>query len=182
MRFFNFLHKIFERDGLGDKTRLEPPEKVSIRTENDKGIVLEIDELNEEKSNNVPIDKASKEPDKEYIKANFGDLFAIPDNEWKNAFAQNKRDLGGFHPTVIKRKNKDNFTFQITPGTSSEQNNSCVYRTSLKSDRKTYFLLKLSMPITTEKLNEAKTGWSGLASFDDEQKKEFEQQIKWCHG
>lgn len=111
-----------------------------------------------------------------------GQLFNVPDSDWKNNFAKNKREEGGVHPGLIKVKNKDNYSYSIIPGTSSPQMGSCVFRTQIQTKKDSHFLLKFSMPIVDDQLASYRLGWGSRKSLDENQIKDLSFQHKLCYG
>lgn len=121
---------------------------------------------------------------KDIYTPDIGSIYAIPNKLWTNKFAKNKEgeDL---HPSLIEKHSICNTITYIVPGTSKVQSlGSCVFTINLNTTKlvKSYFLLKLSMPINREKLMDCNLGWDGVEYLNEAQLLEFKQQIKFCKG
>jgi hypothetical protein len=119
---------------------------------------------------------------KNLIDYHVGNLFKVPDSEWDNDFASNRRDLGGLHPGLIREKNKDNFTYKIIPGTTKEYQKRCIFKTNLAHDKRTNFLLQKYMSVDNKKLNSFQAGWGNKNALDEHQLKDFKLDFKFCFG
>lgn len=113
----------------------------------------------------------------------FGSIWKAPNRIWTSGFA---RGANGehIHPSIVEKIYKDNVTVTLVPGTSKDyQRGSCVWKADLSvNSRKTYFLLKLSMPYHIDDLKDNERGWDGIDELDNEQKSDFNRQIKFCRG
>lgn len=118
-------------------------------------------------------------------KYSIGAIWGVPDSLWVRAikwgkyFAWNK---SGHHPSVIKRANPDNFTYQLAPGTSKRNLGSCVFRTRITSERESYFLLNLSIPMTESEFDNFQKGWNQIERLSEEEIEKLLLQVKMCHG
>jgi hypothetical protein len=115
-----------------------------------------------------------------------GSLWAVPNNIWNNGFASNRagEDL---HPALLERITPCKTITYIIPGTSKDyKQGSCVYKTKINpmdlSCNHSYFLIKLSMPFTIDKLMDLRQGWNGVDVLNEKQLADFKMQIKFCRG
>lgn len=117
------------------------------------------------------------------IYAPVGSIWQAPNRIWNNGFARNKSKIG-IHPAVVEKIRQDSFSVQLAPGTRKDYNiGSCVFTTSLKNcEKKTYFLLKLSMPISINELLKLERGWKTQYYLSNSETKELIWQIKMCKG
>lgn len=115
-----------------------------------------------------------------------GALLAAPNNIWSNSFAANKADTD-LHPVVVGRVSSCKTNCNIVPGTTKAYTiGSCVYKVKLNpvdpSCPLSYFLINLWMTFSKSDLLKLKQGWNGVTILNDDQLKDFKQQIKFCKG
>ena len=120
---------------------------------------------------------------KNIYKPEIGSIWKAPNKIWTTGFARNKTPEG-YHPSIVEKLRLDDVSIQLVPGTSKAyQQGSCVFKVKLgKTDRMTFFLLKLSMPYIIEDLLKLERGWNGINTLSSSQLKDFEWQIKICKG
>lgn len=112
-----------------------------------------------------------------------GTLWRIPNKIWESGFAKNKPG-DDFHPGLVGRMRKDGITVSLIPGTSKDyRKGSCVFKTRLTPlSRRSYFLLKFSMPVLIEDLEAYPRGWNNTTMLNDRQQKDLRLQIGFCKG
>ena len=111
----------------------------------------------------------------------FGSIWKVPNKIW-GSFAREK-DPEGLHPGVISSKDRNRYTYQLTPGTSSKSGGRCVYKTIFTSqEKKSYFILKLSIPITKTRLLELGRGWCGVDDLSSDDIERLKDQIFKCNN
>ena len=115
-----------------------------------------------------------------------GSLWAVPNKIWDNGFASNKTD-DQMHPAILEKISICKSITYLIPGTSKSYNQgSCVFKLKLNSlqinAKESYFLIKLSMPFTKEKLLELSQGWDGIEVLNEKQMNDFKLQLKFCKG
>ena len=118
-----------------------------------------------------------------FIFAPEGSLWKAPNRIWKTEFARNK-PAEDFHPALVQRIKRDNYTLQLAPGTSkSYEQGSCIFKIKLRPSFITsYFLLMFSMPYVIDDLIKLKRGWANINELNYQQKKDLIWQIKMCKG
>lgn len=112
-----------------------------------------------------------------------GSIWKAPNRIWKTGFASNKT-FDGLHPALVEKVNTDKIQVRLVPGTSKDyKKGSCVYIVDLNNcGRKSFFLLKLSMPFLIEDLLDLEKGWDNKYELDEKQLNSFNWQIKICKG
>ncbi len=117
------------------------------------------------------------------IPIKIGSVWQAPNNIWTTNFARNKRN-SGMHPAILERINNDKITAYLTPGTSQDYNKgTCVFKTRLANNiKQSYFLLRLTMPITVNELEELNMSWNGVSQLSEKQVEDLKWQVKMCSG
>jgi len=112
-----------------------------------------------------------------------GSLWKAPNRIWTTGFAKNKSPEE-FHPSIVQKIRRDNYTLQLAPGTSrSYKQGSCVFKIKLRTDLITsYFLLMLSMPYVIDDLLMLRRGWKNINELNYQQQKDLIWQLKMCKG
>ena len=119
---------------------------------------------------------------KKLYKPQFGSIWQAPNRIWKSGFAPGS-DGAKIHPSVVEKLYTDNITLSLVPGTSINKRGSCVFKADLTSDGIiTYFLINLSMPYHVDDLKDLEYGFRDIYELTQEQKEDFERQIKFCKG
>ncbi len=97
-----------------------------------------------------------------------GTIWRVPNTVWKKfAKANNPKN---FHPGLVSKINKDNFTLQLTPGTSKRQGGKCVFNMPSTSNiGKTNYILKMSIPSDVDKVSKYHNGFGGNRILTDAQ-------------
>lgn len=115
-----------------------------------------------------------------------GSVWAAPNVIWTNSFASNKLETD-YHPSVVGKLSCCKTNCQIVPGTSKDyRKGSCVFKIKINESDPTcpqsYFLIDLWMTFSKSDLLTLKQGWNGIESLNENQLKDFKQQIKFCKG
>ena len=115
-----------------------------------------------------------------------GSIWAALNGIWDNSFASNK-PAGDYHPSIIGKLNPCNTSCKILPGTSKNYTKgSCVFKVKINQQDSncplSHFLIEFMMTINLDDLFTLKQGWNGIKNLNDDQLKDFKQQIKFCKG
>jgi hypothetical protein len=128
-------------------------------------------------------------------KIQIGSLWAIKNWFWwqkkgSRNFAWNQPEEQ-FHPGLIIYDNNDDFTYQLAPGTSKNNNRTiydikkkrfpvCVFDVFLF--RKSFFLMDLSAPVTKDELTQFNNGWNRIRKLSNKKVNSLTQQYKICQN
>jgi len=115
-----------------------------------------------------------------------GSIWAAPNGIWTNTFASKKSETD-YHPSVVGKVSSCKTNCQIVPITSKDyRKGSCVFKVKLNIAEPdcpiSYFLIYFWMTFSKNDLLTLKQGWNGIQNLNEEQLKEFKQQIKFCNS